>query len=167
MVGWLRIPVMLTVTAAKKQISWFKAPPKEDEETVSSWDDTSFHLDDLSAMRISSAIAERGHNYYLENRVRYICLNGSAGTAIIEGSENYLVEFEYFNGEICHLTCDCPCSYSCKHSVAAMLQLKETLELIKKHYADIYVQTEYFAAINKSTLFTFAINGKETGTFIL
>ena len=53
---------------------WFKAPSKEDEEVISSTDDSSFRLDDLKSMNISAAVAERGHDYYMENRVRYISL---------------------------------------------------------------------------------------------
>lgn len=146
---------------------WFIAPPKEDDEFISSTDDSSFRLDDLKGMNITAAIAERGHNYYIESRVRYICLNGTMGLAIVEGSENYVVEFEYRGGEISHLICECPCSYTCKHEFAAMLQLRETLELIETHYADEFERTGYFATINKETLFSFAISGKETGTFTL
>ena len=152
----------------KKQITmWFKAPAKEDDEYASGNDDSSFRLDDLSGMNISSTIADRGHNYYMENRVRYISLDGSYGYAIVEGSEAYTVEFEYRNGEISNLICDCFCSYTCKHEFATMLQLRETLELINKHYAEEYERTGYFAAITKGTLFAFAIDGKETGSFSL
>ena len=150
-----------------KAVTWFKAPAKEDDEFVSGSDDTAFRLDDLSGMKVSAAIAERGHEYYMENKVRYICIDGTKGYAIVEGSEAYEVEFEYRNGEISSLICSCFCSYNCKHEFAAMLQLKETLELIGKHYEDEYERTGYFAAINKGTLFAFAIDGKDTGSFIL
>lgn len=156
-----------TTLPASKVSMWFKAPAKEDDEYASGSDDTSFRLDDLSGMNISSIIAERGHNYYAENRVRYISLDGSHGYAIVEGSEAYTVEFEYRNGEISNLICDCFCSYTCKHEFAAMLQLRETLELIDKHYAEEYERTGYFAAITKGTLFAFAIDGKELGSFTL
>ena len=150
-----------------KAVTWFKAPVKEDDEFVSGSDDTTFRLDDLSGMKVSTAIAERGHEYYMENKVRYICIDVTKGYAIVEGSEAYEVEFEYRNGEIRQLICSCFCSYNCKHEFAAMLQLKETLELIGKHYADEYERTEYFAAVNKGTLFAFAIDGKETGRLLL
>lgn len=150
-----------------KAVTWFKAPAKEDDEFVSGSDDTTFRLDDLSGMKVSAAIAERGHDYYLENKVRYICIDGNRGYAIVEGSENYEVEFEYRDGEISGLICSCFCSYNCKHEFATMLQLKETLELIEKHYADEYERTGYFAVVNKGTLFAFAIDGKETGSFTL
>ena len=133
-------------TLPKEQISlWFKAPAKEDDEYVSSTDDSSFRLDDLNTMKITPAIAERGHEYYMENRVRYIVLDGSHGYAIVEGSESYTVEFEYHDGEISQLICECPCSYNCKHEFAAILQLRETLELIEKHYAEEYKRTGYGA----------------------
>jgi len=152
----------------KEQIAmWFKAPAKEDDEFVSGNDDTSFRLDDLKGMNVNATIAELGHEYYTENRVCYICLNGSQGYAIVEGNESYAIEFEYHDGEISRLICDCPCSYNCKHEFAAMLQLRETLEIIDKHYAEEFVRTGYFAAITKGTLFAFAVDGKNNGNFIL
>ena len=148
-----------------KVVTWFKAPAKDDDEFVSGNDDTSFRLDDLKDMNVSNAIAERGHNYYIENCVRYISIDDTKGYAIVEGSEAYEVEFAYRNGEISNLTCTCFCSYNCKHEFAAVLQLRETLERIEKHYAGEYERTGYFAAVNKGTLFAFAIDGKDTGTF--
>ena len=150
-----------------KAVTWFKAPAKEDDEFVSGSDDTAFRLDDLAGMKVSAVIAECGHDYYMENKVRYISIDGTKGYAIVEGSEAYEVEFEYRNGEISGLICSCFCSYNCKHEFAAMLQLKEILELIGKHYEDEYERTGYFAAINKGTLFAFAIDGKDTGSFTL
>ncbi len=147
--------------------TWFKAPETEEEEIVSGSDDTSFHLDDLKEMHVKPEIAERGHEYYLDNKVRYISVDGSKGYAVVEGSEAYEVEFEYQNGEIGGLTCSCFCSFNCKHEFAAMLQLRETLGLITERYADEYKLTEYFAAVNKGTLFGVAIDGKGTGEFVL
>lgn len=152
---------------AEKAALWFKAPDTEEEEYVSGSDGSAFLLADLSGMKITAAIADRGHAYYLENRVRYLCLDGARGFAIVEGSRNYTVEFQYRNGEIRDLVCDCPCACTCKHEFAAMLQLRETLELLEKHYGPAYARSGYFAAIAKDTLFTFAIDGRETGSFIL
>lgn len=146
---------------------WFKAPEKEDEEVISSSDDSSFLLSNLKGMNISGTIAERGHAYYLENRVSYLSIDGAKGFAIVEGNNSYFVEFQYHNGEISHLICDCPCAYTCKHEFATMLQLSETLELIEKHYSAEYTSSNYFVAIAKGTLFSFAIDGKETGSFTL
>ena len=155
------------VIPAQKIITWFKAPVKDEDEFVTGSDDESFLLDDLKTMKISPAVAERGHNYFLENKVVYISIDGTRGYAIVEGTEPYEVEFEYQNGEICKLTCSCFCSYNCKHEFAAMLQLKETLEKIEQNYADQYERSDYFAAMFQGALFPFAVAGKSAGSFTL
>jgi len=153
------------VLPQQKAALWFM-PPDEDEYVLSN-DDTTFPLHDLSQMNVSSSIAERGHDYYMENRVRYISINDDHGYAIVEGTRAYEVQFEYRDGEISNLICGCPCVYTCKHAFAAMLQLKETLAMIEKHYPNKYSYGGYFAAVNKAALFSLAVDGKETGTFTL
>ena len=151
----------------EKILTWFKAPPKEEDEIISGSDDKGFMLEDFDGFNISPIVAERGSRYYKENKVRYINLDGDKGFAIIEGNEAYEVDFEYQNGEIRNITCSCFCNRSCKHEFAAMLQLKETLELIEKNYSEEYESTGYFAAISKGTLFEFAIDNKQKGSFVL
>ncbi len=146
---------------------WFLAPAKEDDAFVSGNDDTTFLLSKLQDMHVSEAIAERGHTYYMENRIRYISLDGKHGYAIVEGTEAYEVEFEYSNGEISHLTCTCFCSGNCKHEFAAMLQLRETLTILEENYAKQWESADYFAAIDKAVLFSIAIDGKNKGSFTL
>lgn len=155
------------VIPAKQIVSWFKAPEDETEAFVTGSDDTSFPLEDLCGMPISAAVAQRGQEYYAEGRVRYFCIENEKGIAIVEGSENYIVEFCYRDGQISHLVCDCPCGYTCKHAFAAMLQLRQTLDIVDEHYREEYRRTGYIAAISKGTLFAFAIVRKETGSFSL
>lgn len=130
-------------------------------------DDCGFLLHDLSAMSISRATADRGHDYYTDNRIRYISLDNTHVRAIVEGSWPYELACDYANGEIRNLVCDCFCSEPCKHKFAAMLQLRETLELIEKNYPAQLEATQYFAAICKGTLLNFALDGKETGSIVL
>lgn len=156
-----------TALPYEKIITWFKAPEKEDEVFVSGNDGTGFYLDDLSTMQISGSVAERGHDYFMENKVCYICLDETHGRAIVEGSKIYELEFEYLNGEIRNLTCNCFCSYPCKHEFAAMLQLKENLGIIEENYSKVYEENGYFAAVGKGTLLNFAIDGKEMGSVVL
>lgn len=155
-----------TLPAAQATL-WFRAPSGEDDIYESGDDETAFRLEDLQEMGVAESIAERGRSYYLENRVRYLCLNGTKGYAIVEGTQAYTVEFACQNGAVRNLICDCYCSYPCKHEVAAMLQLRETLEMIEKQYAKEFAASGYFAAVAKRTLFDFAIVGKEKGKFIL
>ena len=148
-----------------KVITWFNAP-ESDEEFVSSDDDSyRFPLNDLSKMKIPHYIADRGHDYYIENRVCYIEIDATRGHAIVEGSENYEIEFDYMDGAISNLKCSCFCSGACKHEFAAMLQLKETLELITKNYEDEY--NSYFAAISKGVFMNMAMNKKVSGKISL
>lgn len=152
---------------AAKAALWFRAPAKEGEEYVSGDDGSSFPLTDLKGMNVSGAVAERGHEYFLENRVRYLCLDGTHGYAIAEGSEAYELEFSCRNGQVSGLSCSCFCSYACKHEFAVMLQLRKTLDLIEKRYRDEYRRSGYFAAIDKDSLFSFAIAGRESGSLML
>ena len=157
-------PSALPVSKVK---TWFKAPAADEDEFVSGYDDTSFMLDDPKSMKISPEIAERGYDYYYDNHVKYLCLDGTHGYAIVEGSEAYEVEFEYTQGEIRNLVCSCFCSYNCKHEFAAMLQLRDTLKHIKKNYEKEFEASDYFAAICRGTLFSVAVDGKERGSFTL
>ena len=151
-----------------KVLTWFRAPEKEDDEYVSGYDDKMFELEHLQKMGVSSAVAERGHDYYMSNKVVYISVDENCmGKAIVEGSEPYIVEFDYENGLVSDLTCTCFCNYPCKHQFAAMLQLKETLDLIMKHYKEQYEKNEYFAAISKPVFMNYAIDSKEVGSFTL
>lgn len=133
---------------------WFKTP-EDEEDYVCGSDDTSFPLNDLAKMDVTSAVAERGYIYYKDTRVSYICLDGNQGYAIVEGTEPYEVNFEYNNGQISNLFCSCYCCYNCKHEVATMLQLQEILDFIKNHYKAEFEASGYFAAISQSTLFDF------------
>lgn len=147
--------------------TWFMPPEDEDEEYVVETDDSGFLLSDLNGMELSPAIAARGLDYYRRNRVRYICLDGKKGRAIVEGTEVYELEFEYSDGEILNLICSCFCTYPCKHEYAAMLLLKEVLEKIERDYSREYRNISYFAAIDKLSFSSIALGDKETGSITL
>lgn len=49
----------------------------------------------------------------------------------------------------------------------AMLQLKETLTFIEKHYPGRFEDSRYFAAVCKETLLNTAMAGRETGSIML
>ena len=48
-----------------------------------------------------------------------------------------------------------------------MLQLRETLDLIDKHYAAQYERNNYFAAISKAAFMSLVMDGKEAGSFTM
>lgn len=144
-----------------KVLLWFKVPGKCDEY-VSGDDDTErFPLDDLSKMKISHDAADRGYEYYMENRVAFIEIDHTQGRAIVEGSEEYEIEFNYIDGEILNIKCSCFCGGSCKHEFAVMLQLKEMLDIISENYEDEY--NGYFATISKGVFMNTVMNKKVSG----
>ena len=152
----------------EKVITWFRAPINPEDEYVEGDDEQFFHLDHLEDMGASVAVAERGTNYYQENRVVYVSVDAhGTGYAIVEGGEPYIIEFHYENNTISALTCTCFCSYTCKHDVAAMLQLKETLEHIADHYQAQYEKTKYFAAISKPVFMSLVMDHQKSGSFKL
>ncbi len=145
--------------------TWYLPPVKEEDEYETGNDETVIVLDKLGDMKVSQAVWERGREYYMDNHVCYIYVDAGRGKAIVEGEHAYEVEFDFADGEIRNLICNCPCGYTCKHEVAAIMQLRETLELIDKHYVDLH--NGYFAAAVKSDLFRFAIDSQETGSFVI
>ena len=146
--------------------TWFKAPDNEEEEYASSSDDEFFNLNDLSGMNIKNEIAERGHEYYIENRVVYIELNHGKGRALVTGNRTYDVEFNYDGEDITGLVCNCYCTGACKHEFAVMLQLKETLDIISDNYKFVD-PNDYLAIVNKIVFLENAIDNKTKGNFII
>jgi len=148
--------------------SWFKAPQDEAEEDYAhGQDETSFMLGNWQDAGFDPAVAERGHSYYMDNKVRYLTLNGNRGKAIVEGREIYEVEFSFSGGEIRGLTCSCFCSGKCKHEFAVLLQLQDLLKDIEEHYGSRYEESGYFAAITRSVFFSYALDAKEKRSLTL
>ena len=154
-----------SVLPYEKIRTWYLPPVKPEDEYETGNDDTVILLDKLGDIHVSQAIWERGREYYVTNRVRYLCVDDGYGRAIVEGEDVYEVEFDFSDGEIRNLVCTCPCGYTCKHEIAAMMQLRETLELIGKHYESLHV--DYFAALVKGELFRFVIDSRQSGSFML
>lgn len=136
---------------AEKVMTWF-FPPRDEDEYITSTDESAFRLDALEEMNVSDTIFHRGIDYYENDRVEYISVDNHRGYAVVSGEQDYEVEFQYDEGVISGLLCSCPCCYSCKHEVAAMLQLKELLDSIAQKHSEAYEETHFFAAILKSTL---------------
>ena len=156
-----------SVIPYEKIALWFMPPGKEEDEFVSSYDDASFSLEDLSGMKISSGAAERGHEYYCQSRVCFICLEGTRGRAIVQGTHPYSLEFRYENGQISRLTCSCYCSDTCKHEFAAMLQLRESLKIAGECYSEQFRDSGYMAVILKDALIEYGTDFTKRGAVTL
>lgn len=150
----------------KKALAWFKSPDNEDDFESSDDNSFFFSLDDLTEMNIRQDAADRGHQYYLQDKVIYLCIDGSRGKAIVEGSEIYEVEFDYSTDRtIKNIKCSCFCSGRCKHEFATMLQLRDILDIISEKYVDNF--KDYFAAISKRSFISTVMCNKESGKISL
>ena len=147
-----------------KVTQWFNAPQTAEPVTG---EDQAFELNDLSGMNASAKIEERGRDYQLKHKVTYISLDGTQGKALVAGTEPYVLEFEYADGMIHNLTCSCSYGQRCKHEVATMLQLRETLDLIQANYGQEFAESGYFAALNKSDFIDCVMENAELGSFSL
>lgn len=146
-------------------LTWFKAPENEDDYISGDDDSSRFSLENLSQMKISHQAVNRGQEHYLENDVSYLELDGTRGRAIVEGKSPYVVEFTFCDGEISNLKCSCFCCDACSHQYAAMLQLKDTLNFITKHYEELY--NNYFAIISKEMFMKIVMNQEISGKISL
>ncbi len=149
-----------------KSFLWFKAPENEQEYAGGDDETESFSLDELSMMKITHEEAERGHDYYTDNRVAYLELNNGHGHAVVEGYRgNYENSFYFTDNEISNLKCTCFCAGTCKHEFAAILQLKETLKLINECYEEMH--NGYFAIISKEVFMNTVMNKRTSGKITL
>ena len=147
----------------EKISSWFRPMFCEEEEVISGSDDTSFPLDEVQSWPIRPDIMERGFEYAKSGNVKYICVDGEHGRAIVAGSEIYDIEFRLNEGLISELTCNCYCNSLCKHDAATLIVLRSLMDNILKSYIDLYEESDYFAAVNKGTFYGFVMKDRKTG----
>ena len=143
-----------------KVVHWFNASQNEGQNSN---EGQHFTLSDLSGMNADDRITARGRDYKDKNKVAYMSLDGTRGDALIIGTEPYIVAFEYSDGTVRDLMCNCSYGHRCKHEVAAMLQLRETLELIQSNYGKDFAESGYFAVLSKSEFFDCVMHNAELG----
>ena len=73
---------------------------------------------------VDGAVLERAVNYCRESRVAYICVRDGVGTAFIEGTKWYEVNFLLEGDSMTEMYCDCPYPGLCKHMLAAAVTLR-------------------------------------------
>lgn len=148
-------------TLSFEQVQGWLMPPSEPAEVVVGSGDNPFPLNNLAESGISQESAERGHEYYVRGRVSCIEKIGDRCRALVMGSEIYTVEFTLQNGMVSDLVCDCYCPGRCKHQMAALLQLRESLELAERNGLDT---EDYLLAVNQHLFYEMVVCGRRTGT---
>lgn len=139
--------------------SWFFPPEADGEYATGHGPGPVYALDVPEQQAIKTNVAEKGRSYYRENRVAYLSVDGTAGHAIVLGTTPYEIAFTYTDGAVSALICSCYETGLCKHGAAVLLQLREMLETIRKHWPEAFAESGYFAAVSKQTLSLFTGSG--------
>lgn len=138
---------------------WFLPPEADGEYAVGHGAGPEYALDVLEQTHVSSDVAEKGGAYYAENRVVYLSVDGTQGHAIVQGTVPYELTFTYTGGTVSALTCTCYETGLCKHGAAVLLQLREMLETVRKHWPEAFAESGYFASVSKQTFSLFTGSG--------
>ena len=125
--------------------SWVKPPIDEDDEDKLrfvmgegyKFELERFYEDD----DVNPEVFQRALDYCNGGRVRYLAVQDGVGTAFVEGSKWYEINFRYEDGYISDLYCECPYSGLCKHNLAVLISLRDLLQKLDK---------EAFVSINKN-----------------
>lgn len=101
--------------------------------------------------------------------VLYLSVEDGKGHAIVGTDELHEVEFDYKNGMIANITCDCWACGICKHGVAAVFALKSALEKIEKHFPEKIEASGYFAVMSKNTFMNViaSLGDDSVGSFVI
>lgn len=144
--------------------SWFFPPEADGEYAVGHGPGPVYALEQLS---IPAGVAEKGHAYYMENRVIYLSVDGTQGHAIVQGSAPHELTFTYTGGTVSALTCTCYETGLCKHGAALLLQLRETVDFLREEHEEAFAASDRFAAVSKRIFSHFAMGGSAGGCITL
>jgi len=155
-----------TAATREKARSWYFGGEDENEYVVGE-NNEKIPMDNPDAAEIYPHIKNRGFNYYLENRVKYLSIDADKGYAIVQGTEPYELEFNISEGIISNFSCTCYCAYNCKHMYATMLQLRHDMDLVKDEYLEECGDSDYFSAINDDLIINRIIKNHNKGKIVV
>lgn len=152
-----------------KILPYFKAPAKPDEEYASAKENKFYSLDDLEGMGAYEHTIMVGKSDFNCGEVLYLSVEDGKGHAIVGTNELHEVEFDYKNGMIANITCDCWACGICKHGVAAVFALKSALEKIEKHFPKKFETSGYFSVMSKNTFMNIiaSLGDDSVGSFVI
>lgn len=128
-----------------------------------------YSLDDLEGMGAYEHTIMIGKSDFNCGEVLYLSVEDGKGHAIVGTDELHEVEFDYKNGMIANITCDCWACGICKHGVAAVFALKSALEKIEKHFPEKFETSGYFAVMSKNTFMNViaSLGDDSVGSFVI
>ncbi len=113
--------------------SWVKPPVLDDDkpEEYVQGEGYSFELEHFAESdEVDGKILERAVDYCKSGRVRYLSLRNGVGTAFVEGSKWYEINFTFKDGIVSDMYCECPYSALCKHNLAVLITLNRLLKKV-------------------------------------
>jgi SWIM zinc finger domain protein len=114
--------------------SWVVPPTQkkheeEEEDEIISGEGYTIDLESIgTAEGMQQAILERALDYCSEGKVAYVSVCNGVGTAFVDGTKWYRVDFQLENGVMRDVFCDCPYSGLCKHEVAVAITLQALMK---------------------------------------
>lgn len=144
-----------TVPDADLFRSWVKPPlPPEQEYELVCGDGYAFDLKDFeSDPDVDQTILSRAVDYCKEGKIRFLSLKDGVGTAFVEGTLWYEINFTFRDGKISDMYCDCPYPGLCKHNLAVLLMLRALLNKLPLEAQTRFVavaQNFFWRIINNS-----------------
>ncbi len=107
-------------------------PPADQEPEYACGEGYELELDHFEQDdEVDPKVFSRALDYCRQGRVRYLALRNGVGTAFVEGTAWYEVNFRYDAGRITELYCDCPYPGLCKHELAVLFMLRSLLKELK------------------------------------
>lgn len=102
-----------------------KKDDEEEPDEVISGEGYTIDINNIEACEeLTDIIGHRAIDYCMEGRVRYLSIQNGKGRAYVEGSKWYRIDFNYADGLVTDLFCECPYPGLCKHVVAVVLTLR-------------------------------------------
>ncbi len=145
--------------------SWFLNPAEQNQLLYGTNNDLVFPIQDLWNLSSNQTVIRQGELIYMNNQVAYISIDGIRGNAIVLDSKPYEVRFDYYNGEVANLLCNCYESRFCKHRVAAMFLLRHLTD--RNLCSDGFKNQHYMGAVEKNVLFSCCLYGKNQGEIVI
>ena len=97
----------------------------DDDYEIVEGDGYELHLPDLeNSDEASGSALERATGYCCEGRIAYISVRDGIGTAFVEGTDWYEVNFRLRGDVMSEMYCDCPFPGLCKHLLAVAMTIR-------------------------------------------
>lgn len=104
---------------------WDGDGSEDQEDEIVIGDGYELCLSDLEDCdEVSPAVLERAVDYCRSGKVAYICVRNGIGTAFVDGSTWYEINFRLHGDAMTEMYCDCPYPGLCKHLLAVALTVR-------------------------------------------